>query len=77
MNRTISLRITSEREYLLKQAKQRFKVKKNSDAIDMALKMSLKERPDYDERLRAVAGCIQLNDGETAIAAVRNLRGDL
>ncbi len=77
MNRTISLRITSEREYLLKQAKQFFKVKKNSDAIDMALKMSLKNRSDYEERLRSVTGCIQLNDGETAITAVRNLRGDL
>lgn len=76
MNRTISLRITSEREYLLKQAKQFFKVKKNSDAIDMALKMSLKNRSDYEERLRSVTGCIQLSDGETAVAAVRRLRGD-
>lgn len=77
MNRTISLRLTSERGNLLKQAKQFFKVRKNSDAIDLALKMSLRERPGYDERLKAVTGCIQLNGEETAVAAVRNLRGGL
>ncbi len=77
MNKTISLRLTSERGNLLKQAKQFFKVRKNSDAIDLALKMSLRERPDYDERLKAVTGCIQLNGGKTAVDAVRNLRGGL
>lgn len=77
MNRTISLRLTSERENLLKQVKKFFNVRKNSDAIDLALKMSLRERPDYDERLKAVTGCIQLNGDETAVTAVRSLRGVL
>ena len=77
MNRTISLRLTSERENLLKQVKKFFNVSKNSDAIDLALKMSLRDRPDYDERLNAVSGCIQLNGEETAVTAVRSLRGNL
>lgn len=77
MNRTISLRLTSERENLLRQVKKFFNVRKNSDAIDMALKMSLKDRPDYGERLKAVTGCIKLAGEESAVAAVRNLRGDL
>ncbi len=77
MNRTISLRLTSERENLLKQVKKFFKVRKNSDAIDLALKMSLRERHDYDERLKAVTGFIQLNGDETAVTAVRSLRGVL
>jgi len=77
MNRTISLRLTSERENLLKQVKKFFNVSKNSDAIDLALKMSLRDRPDYAERLNAVTGCIKLKKGKTAVAAVRKLRGDL
>jgi len=77
MNRTISLRLTSERENLLRQVKKFFNVRKNSDAIDLALRMSLRDRADYDERLNAVTGCIQLNGEETAVEAVRNLRGDL
>ena len=77
MNRTISLRLTSEREILLKQVKKFFNVRKNSDAIDLALKMSLRDRPDYAERLNAVTGCIKLKKGETAVAAVRSLRGGL
>lgn len=77
MNRTISLRLTTERENLLKQVKKLFNIKKNSDAIDLALKMSLRDQPDYGERLNAVTGCIKLNGEKTAVTAVRNLRGDL
>jgi len=77
MNRTISIRLTPERDILLKQLKKIFNVKNNSDAIDLALKMSVKDMPDFEKRLKAATGCIKPFTEESAVAAVRRLREDL
>jgi len=77
MNRTISIRITPERDDLLRRAKVIFNVEKNSDAIDLALKISVKDLPDFDKRLKDATGCIKPFAEESAVAAVRRIREDL
>lgn len=76
MTRTISIRLTPEREYLLIQAKKRFKAKKYSDVIDLALKTSVKDISDYGLRLKNAIGCIKFQGDENAIDLIRNLRGE-
>lgn len=76
MTETISIRLTPERKNLLEQAKRHFKVDKNSAVIDLALKISLRNRADYDSRLKAVAGCIELPGKKTSIERIRELRGN-
>ena len=76
MSETISIRLTPERKTLLEEAKRHFKIDKNSEVIDLALKFSLRNRSDYDSRLKAVSGCIELPGKETSIERIRELRGN-
>lgn len=74
MDQTITIRLTQKREKLLNKIKRQFKVKKNSEAIDLALKLSVKEDIDYKDRIRKVTGCISLKGRETSVKRIRNLR---
>lgn len=74
MSQSITIRLTPARERLLNLVKRRFKVKKNSEAIDIALKMSFDENIDYRTRLQKVTGCINLKGKENAIERIRSLR---
>ena len=74
MNKTISIRLTEERADLLSRAKRYFKVKKDTDVIDLALKTSLKAEFDYDSKLKSVLGCIKLTGNESATRTIRALR---
>jgi hypothetical protein len=74
MNQTISFRLTPKRERLLKLLKKRFNIKKNSEAIDLALNMSFKDDIDYKSRLKKVSGCISLKGKATSVKKIRSLR---
>ena len=74
MNQTITIRLTPKRERLLKLLKKRFNIKKNSEAIDLALSMSFKDNTDYSTKLEKVSGCISLKGKETSVKKIRSLR---
>lgn len=74
MNRTITIRLTPEREEMLSKIKRRFKVRKNSEAIDLALRLSYEEDVEYKERIKKVAGCISLKGQDTSVKKIRSLR---
>ena len=74
MSQTITIRLTSKRERLLKLLKKRFNIKRNSDAIDLALKMSFKDDIDYKSRLEKASGCIKLKGRENSTKKIRTLR---
>ena len=75
MSGTISVRLTPEREKLLMKAKRYYKVKNNSEVIDLALKEALRGRADYESRLKTVIGCVKLKGKENSIERIRKLRG--
>ena len=74
MTQTITIRLTPGREQLLKGLKKRFNVKKNFEAIDLALRMCAKDDLDFRSRLEHVAGCITLKGRKTAVQKIRTLR---
>ena len=74
MSRTITIRLTPTRERLLKLFKRRFNLKHNSEAIDVALRMSFKEEIDYKSRIQKVAGCISLKGHKDSVRMIRSLR---
>ena len=74
MSQTITIRLTRKREQLLKLVKKRFNIKKNSEAIDLALSMSFKDDADYRSRLEKVSGSIRLKGKATAVKNIRSLR---
>ena len=47
MAQSITIRLTPERARFIKLIKKRFNFKKNSEAIDLALRMSLEDEIDY------------------------------
>jgi len=77
MNQTVTIRLTPSRERLLNLFKKRFNLKKNSEAIELALKMSLKDSIDYGSRLKKVSGCISLNGEEDSVKRIRSIRGEI
>ena len=74
MNHSITFRLTPARERLLKLVKKRYKVKKNSEAIDIALKISYDGNSNYSDKIKKVKGCIKLNGEKNAIKKIRSLR---
>jgi len=74
MGQTITIRLTPKREKLLTGLKKRFKVKKNSQAIDLALKMSITDDIDYRSRIEQVSSCISLKGKGSAVKRIRSLR---
>mgnify|MGYP000096069374 CR=1 FL=1 len=76
MSQMLSFRLTPEREKMLNKVKKRYKVKKNSEAIDLLLKMSTEKEPKYKQRVEQVAGCISLENRQDAVTRIRKLRED-
>ncbi len=74
MNRTITIRLTPKREKMLSKIKRRFKVRKNSEAIDLALRLSYGEDIDYKDRIEKVTGCISLKGQDASVRKIRSLR---
>ncbi|MCX5894441.1 MAG: hypothetical protein NTZ51_01215 [Proteobacteria bacterium] len=74
MGQTITIRLTPKREKLLTGLKKRFKVNKNSEAIDLALKMGSTDGIDYRTRIEQVSGCISLKGKRNAVKRIRSMR---
>ena len=74
MSQTITIRLTPKREKLILGLKKRFKLKNNSDAIDVALKMSTTDDVDYRSKMAQVSGCISLKGKTNAVKQIRSLR---
>lgn len=74
MSRSITIRLTPTRERFLKLLKKRFNLKKNSEAIDLALRMSFREEIDYKSRIEKVAGCISSRGRKNSVKMIRSLR---
>lgn len=74
MSQTLTFRLTPEREKMLNKIKRRFKVKKNSEAIDLLLKMNFEKEPSYRNRIEKVSGCLALKGKEDAEKRIRRLR---
>lgn len=77
MVQSITVRLTPERARLLKLIKKRFNFKKNSEAIDLALRMSFEDEIDYKYKIEKVSGCIGLTGNKNATQRIRALRGEL
>lgn len=74
MSQSITIRLTPTRERLLKVLKKRHNLKKNSEVIDLALRMSFKEDTDYRAKIEKVAGCISLVGRKNSVKMIRSLR---
>jgi hypothetical protein len=74
MSQSITIRLTPKRERLLKLLKKRYKIKKNSDAIELALNMALKDEIDYKAKIEKVTGCIGLTGAPNSVKKIRSLR---
>ena len=76
MSQTITIRLTPKREEMLNKIKRRFKVRKNSEAIDLALRLSYGEDIEYKDRIEKVAGCISLKGQGPSVKKIRSLRSN-
>ena len=74
MNQAITIRLTPTRERLLKLFKKRFNIKKNSEAIELALRMSFNNEISYESKIKKVAGCIESESHTDAVSQIRSLR---
>ncbi len=74
MNQIITIRLTQKRKQLLNAVKRRFNLKKNSEAIDLALGMSVDNGIDYKSSIEKVSGIIGLNDKKDSVKRIRSLR---
>jgi hypothetical protein len=61
---------------LIKLIKKLFNFKKNSEAIDLALRMSFEDELDYKYKIEQVSGCIGLPGNKNAAQRIRDLRGE-
>ncbi|MBU3915190.1 hypothetical protein KKA14_06610 [bacterium] len=74
MSTTITIRLTPERERLLKLFKQQYNIDKNSEAFEFALKLGFDKNLDYKSKIEKVAGCLTRNGDKNATEIVRSLR---
>ncbi len=74
MRQMVTMRLTPERERLLKLFKSRFNIATNSEAIELALKMSFKEEINYKSKIEAVSGCLKSKSRTNAVKTIRSLR---
>jgi hypothetical protein len=74
MSQTITIRLTPTRELLLKLLKRRFNLKNNSEAVELALRMSFKDDIDYKAKIENVAGCIGGKGRKNSVTLIRSLR---
>ncbi|MGR3318937.1 MAG: hypothetical protein ACUZ8O_10720 [Candidatus Anammoxibacter sp.] len=70
MSRTISICHTSKRKRLL----GKNNLKKNSEAIDLALGMGTDDEIDYKSRIDKVSGIINLKGKKPSVKTIRILR---
>jgi hypothetical protein len=76
MAQSITIRLTPERARFIKLIKKRFNFKKNSEAIDLGLRMSLEDEIDYKYKVEQVSGCISLPGSKNAAQRIQDLRGE-
>lgn len=74
MSTTITIRLTPDRERLLKLFKQRYNIKKNSEAFEFALKLGFENDLDYKSKIEKVAGCLTDKRDKNATEIIRSLR---
>jgi hypothetical protein len=74
MNQSITIRLTPTRERLLKLFKQRYNLKTNSEAIELALRIGFEDEVDYKTKIKKVTGCIKLEDNVSSVNRIRSLR---
>ena len=74
MPQTITIRLTPHRERMLNRVKKRYNLRKNSDAIELALTMVSGDDVKYRSRIEKVAGCIRPGKRGDAVTAIRGLR---
>lgn len=74
MSNTITIRLTPDRERLLKLFKHQHNVKTNSEAFELALRLGAAEDQDYKKKLSKVAGCLAKDSRQDAVEMVRALR---
>ncbi len=77
MSQIITIRLTQKRKQLLNAVKRRFNLKKNSEAIDLALGMSTDNGIDYKKSIEKVSGIIKVNGEKSSIKKIRSLREGL
>lgn len=74
MTGTLTIRLTAQRTQQLNRLKKRLRVKKNIEAIDIALEMSCREEVDYKSRIEKAGGCLCAAAGADAVKRIRSLR---
>ncbi len=74
MSNTITIRLTPDRERLLKLFKLRHNIKKNSEAIELALRLGFESELDYRSKINKVAGCLKSKEDRKASDMIRTLR---
>lgn len=74
MAETISIRMTPERARLFNRARKKFRLKRYSEVVDLALQNVLKDEVDYAEKLESVSGCVSLEADKDSVQAIRHLR---
>lgn len=74
MGQTITIRLTPKRERLLKNIKKRFNLKKNSEVIDLVLKMSSNDDVGYKSKIEKVSGIVSLEGKKSSVKRIRFLR---
>ena len=74
MSQSITIRLTPNRERLLKLFKRRYNLKTNSEAIELALRIGFEDEVDYRSKIKQVTGCIKLKNNISAVNQIRSLR---
>ena len=74
MTETLTIRLTAQRTHLLNRLKKRLRVKKNIDAIDIALQMGCRDEVEYMRKIEKAAGCLSADAGPGAVERIRSLR---
>ena len=75
MSNTITIRLTPDRERLLKLFKLQHNIQKNSEAIELALRLGSDSDVGYNSKINQVAGCLVLKrKNRDANDIVRELR---
>ncbi|MDY7031738.1 MAG: hypothetical protein SVY10_07505 [Thermodesulfobacteriota bacterium] len=74
MKQSVTIRLTPTRQRLLKLFKKRHNLKKDSEAFELALRMTFEEEIDYRSKIERVAGCIKSEDDRDSVQQIRSLR---
>ncbi len=77
MSQIITIRLTQKRKQLLNAVKRRFNLKKNPEAIDLALGMSVDNGINYKSSIEKVSGTISFSAEKNSVKRIRSLRDRL